>query len=294
LLEGNHIAALEAAGEAVYLDPSKARGYILIGDVHLHEGNLTDAQEAYEKGLLKASRPTRDPTLDEDANFLALEAQAGLSRCALMQGDWDSALVSLQAQLKLDKADPLGATQLLAELHLFRGEFDLARECIADRTESLPDGYLVHGFAHYQCDDLGPATDCLRLALMQNLYLVAALLGEDIPDFGIVHGLEEAGPIFAGDVAIRLEPYLQEHEDAVEFLADLATCPTVMGEITALMDAAKALNATASNEVRENLIASISELRNPERVRATTKVVISELGGPSQASFDSEANDIPC
>ena len=292
--DGQHVKALEAAGESVYLDPSEARGYILIGDIHLHEGDISEAKEAYVKGLAKAKQGKRDPDIDEQGTFLALEAQSGISRCALMLADYDGALDSLLAQLRLDTADPLGAGQLLAELYLFKGDYEKARKVFLDQPPLLPDGFLVAGFAHYECGDLASAVSSLRLALLSNLYLVAALLGEEPPDFGIIHGIEEAGPIFATDVAIRIEPYLSVREEVVEFVADLATCPTVMKEVQAVMDYARALNTTADATERGRMIHELARLRDPSRIDATTPSVLTGLGGLAPPSSAPPASEIPC
>ena len=72
--EGDYVPALESAGEAVYFDPHRADGYLMLGDVHLRKGNLSEAREAFEGARSKAGRQARDGGGDVPA--VALSAAA--------------------------------------------------------------------------------------------------------------------------------------------------------------------------------------------------------------------------
>lgn len=276
---GSYRRALELAGEAVRLDPACPEGYLIIGDAHLFEGETGEAEVAYGKALEKSRRGEFRSDLETDGELPALRAAAGLSRCALVRGDYAGAKEVLVSQIELDPADPLGAALLLAEVHLVLGEFQDAANVLAARPLDMPDQHLALGFARYHCGERGPATESFRMAMLQNPYLVAALLGEDPPDYGIVHGTEQGGPGFARDVATRLAPYLDGSEDALEFLADVATSEIVIGEIRALLDAARALNSVRDPRERERLAMRIGHLRNPARIAAGTADVLRDLPG---------------
>ena len=306
LAEGRTIEALEAAGEAVYLDPNQVGGYVLIGDTHLQSGDLVDAREAYETALSKIERRMRDPRKEELLHFTMLEAQFGIARCALLADSRDESIVALNDLIRLDSSDPLGARQLLAEAHLAGGDprsaltallpiplgehsrSEVVAQALAPLAEvplslnSLPtvtlplppDGHLVAAFAHQANGSGVPASLHARLALMGNLYFMAAILDEPPPDYQLAHGFEEATPEYAMDAALRLKSFLDGHQESLDFLVNLATTPTVMKEVQGFIDAAHTLNTTDDPTVRESSLAEIQSLRDPARLLATTIAVV--------------------
>lgn len=199
LHDGEVIPALEAAGESVYLDPSVPAGYLLIGDIHLREGNFGEAREAFETARKKAGRVARDGGGDEEL----IEALSGVARCDLMVGALEQSVGSLRAVLDADRDDRFGVRQLLAEVHLMLGRPDTSLETLPDGVDAHADAHLVAGFALLDLGRREGAVERIRHALLRNVYLPAAFVGEEPPDLGIVHGTEEAEPEFAVGLADR-------------------------------------------------------------------------------------------
>ncbi|NRA94920.1 MAG: tetratricopeptide repeat protein [Planctomycetes bacterium] len=271
--DGDYVPALESAGEAVYLDPRRPDGYLLLGDVHLREGNLSEAREAFEGARSKAGRRARDGGGDETV----IEALGGLARCDLMAGAWEQAIGSLRRVLQADETDPLGVRQMLAEVQLLLGLPDACLEALPDRASAPADAWLVACFASLE---LGRGRDAVAFAhgaLLRNPYLLACLIGEAPPDFGIVHGAEEGGAGFASDVVDRLSPYLEQRPDRLNTFSEIATTPTVMREVSQFVDLARSLNQEDDDVARESLVLRIAHLRDPGRIRGEAAQVLVEL-----------------
>ena len=273
LLEsGEDVPALEAAGEAVWLDPRRPDGYLLIGEIHLLHGRAADAHEAFVQAVKKPRGGDGDPSLEN-----SLRAHVGLARCDLMTGAWEQAVGALRKVLRLDETDPFGVSQALAEVHLLLGRPDACLEALVSGEAALPDAHLVAAFAHLERRDAGPAVFRARCALLGNVYLLACLIGEEPPDHGIAHGTESAGPLFAQDVGDRLRPYLDSRPDRLGAFTDIAMAPTVMGEVESLIELARGLNREADPDARRRLQLRLADLRNVDRIHAGTSTVLGEL-----------------
>lgn len=272
LEDGEIVPALEAAGESVYLDPKVPSGYLIIGDIHLRQGDFREAREAFDVARKKAARAAREGRGDEEL----IEALSGIARCDLMVGALEQAAGSLRAVLEADAEDRQGVRQLLAEVQLMLGRPDACLEVLSV-DDPQADAHVVAAFALLDLGRRPAAVERLRHALLRNFYLPAAFVGEEPPDLGIVHGTEEAGVEFAVGLADRLLPYTEGRPDHVDFLAMVATAPTVMREVEEIVNAARSLNREADPTVRSSLVARIATLRDPERIRGTTEQVYAEL-----------------
>lgn len=276
--EGDYVPALESAGEAVYFDPHRADGYLMLGDVHLRKGNLSEAREAFEGARSKAGRHARDGGGDE----AVIEALGGLARCDLTAGAWEQAIGSLRRVLEADAADPLGVRQMLAEVQLVLGRPDASLEVLPDRASAPADAWLVACFASLELGRREDAAASAHGALLRNPYLSACLVGEDPPDLGIVHGTEEGGAEFAADAADRLAPYLEQRPDRLDTFSEIATTPTVMREVSQFVELARNLNREDDDVARESLVLRIEQLRDPARIRGEAAQVLVELeAGPT-------------
>lgn len=271
--EGDYVDALESAGEAVYLDPRRPDGYLLLGDIHLREGNLAEAREAFEGARSKAGRVARDGGGDE----AVVEALGGLARCDLMAGAFEQAIGSLRRVLDADAADPLGVRQMLAEVQLLLGRPEACLDELPDRVTAPADAWLVACFANLELGRQEDAVAAAHGALLRNPYLPACLVGEEPPDLGIVHGTDEGGPEFASDAVDRLAPYVEQRPNRLDTFSEIATTPTVMAEVSELVDLARGLNQQEDSAVRESLVLRIADLRDPVRIRAVAGQVVAEL-----------------
>jgi len=267
------VRALEAAGESVYLDPSVPTGYLLIGDIHLSEGRFGEAREAFETGRKKAGRAARDGAGEDDL----IEALSGVARCDLMVGALEQSAGSLRAVLEADHEDRFGVRQLLAEVQLMLGRADASLETLPDGVDAHADAHLVAGFALLDLGRTDDAVERMRHALLRNVYLPAALVGEEPPDLGIVHGTEETEPDFAVGLADRLLPYTEARPDRIDFLVTVATAPSVMREVGEIVERGRSLNVESDPETRSVLISRIQRLREPARVRGNNDQVIAEM-----------------
>ena len=271
--QGDYVSALEAAGEAVYLDPRRSDGYLLLGDVHLREGNLGEAREAFEGARSKAGLSARDGGGDE----AIVEALGGLARCDLMAGAWEQAIGSLRRVLDADASDPLGVRQMIAEVQLLIGRPEASLEALPDRATASADALLVGCFASLEVGRVEDAVAYAHGALLRNPYLPACLVGEDPPDLEIVHGTEEGSADFAADIAARLSPYLEQRPERIDTFSEIATTPTVMREVSELVELAKSLNREDDPEARNSLALRIGHLRDPSRLRDVLAEVLVEL-----------------
>jgi len=272
LADGADVPALEAAGEAVWFDPRRPDGWLVLGEIHLRHDRVREARGSFDRARRGAAR--RDGDGEESAAML--EALAGLARCDLLSGSLEQSVGSLRKVLEVDPSDPLGLRQLLAEVQLMLGQADACLSTLEKLTTPLPDGHVVAGFAHLERSDLAAATFRFRSALLGNPYLPACLVGEDPPDHGIVHGADEAGPAFARDLADRIAPWIASRPDRLDTFSRIATTPTVQEEVGELIELARALNHEADPEIRQRLATRLGDLRHPGRIHAGVDTVITE------------------
>ncbi len=270
--------AMEAAGRAVYMDPQRPDGYLVLGDLNLGLGDLEEARAAFHSARSKAGRVARDGGGEE----LLTEALTGLARCDLLAGAHEQALGSLRRVLESDPEDRGGVRQLVAEVELQLGRPAACLDSLTDLSAAQADGWLVSSLANFELGRLEHGAGLAHGALLRNPYLPACLVGEDPPDLGIVHGAEGSDPTFAADVAERLAPWLEEHHDVLDAFCRAATTPLVMEEVSDLVEAARGLNREEDAAIRASLIARVTELRDPERIMAQAPRVASQMnsGGP--------------
>ena len=209
-----------------------------------------------------------------------MEALAGRAHCEWLLGNYELALGTLREGADLDADWGEGMAQLRAELQLLLGRPDRTLEALdVERAEGevTADAVLVAAVAWLDRGREDRASECARRAFLGNLYLVAALLGEELPDFGLTHGTFEAGPEFALSATDRLAPYFESRPERVDDLVRIASTPTVRGEVESLIRTAQALNGESDPDQRRRLIARLSDLRNPSRLKAGTEAVLGEL-----------------
>lgn len=278
LLEAEAFDAAKAeAGEAVYRDPHRAEGFLLLGDIHLGALEPEEAADAYRQARRKARRQALGGDA-EAARAVELEAFAGEARCHLLLGNLEQAAGVLKALLDVDRSDPLGAAPGLAEVLLRLGRPDGAVAALASASELPPEAHVVAALAHLDLGDTFEAVVQVRRALLGNFYLLAHLLGEEPPEFGIRHGVEEATPEHAADAGERLRDHLESRPDRLEEITAVAATPSVQAEVSALLDLALRLNAESGEAERTGLQRRIDDLRSADRIRASNPQVLEELG----------------
>ncbi|HYC76980.1 MAG TPA: tetratricopeptide repeat protein, partial [Planctomycetota bacterium] len=273
-LHGDLKTALALAGEAVRLAPERPDGYLALGDLNLRFGDLLEARRSYEAAERKAG----------SSRAVALEALAGRGRVAHAAGDFDGAARLFDRALGADPTDPFGVRPPLAEVRLLLGDAPAALAAAAPADDALPDEHLVASWAARRAGDPVEAIARARLALFGNLYLLAAILDEPAPELGLVHGVEEATPDYAREVAERLRPIVDADPEAADFLARVASSRTTAEEAGAFVAAARALLGEPDPARRAAHVATLNRLRDPERVRRTSAAVFAEIESDDAAA----------
>jgi tetratricopeptide (TPR) repeat protein len=276
--DGDLKAALAAAGEGVRLSPERPEGYLVLGDLNLAFGDLLEARRCFEAAAAKSKAALND------AAFVGASARRGLARTARLSGDVAAAAAEYAALLESTPDDP--ALSEATEAFLETGDVVRAKRCVRPADDATPDDHLVAAIVHVREGLFEEAATRARLAFLGNLYLLAAILDEEPPDLGLVHGIEEATADYAKDAAERLRSILAPDSPEADLFALWASTPIVSEETAAFVDAARALGAESDPARRREHSAAILKLRDVGRVRATSPQVLrqaADLDAPSEA-----------
>lgn len=262
--------ALEAAGFVVAAEPERPEGYSLLGDVHLERCELDEAAFAYEKAVAKSERAGK-------ASASALFNLSRLAETEILRGDLDRAILALERFLAHDPIDDDGVRNVLAELMLRRGRYPEVLRLQSKRDDLPPDACLVLAFAYLETGDVAEAVVSTRSVFLSNLFILAALLTEDPPEFDFTQHGETTTQAFAMELIERLADYLRSHSSRVDAIAAIAQSDLVQYEVAALITCAKALNKERAAPLRQRLLTRIRCLRDPARLRATSAEVLEDL-----------------
>jgi tetratricopeptide (TPR) repeat protein len=254
---GRNRAAMEQAGLGVRLDLGRPEGYLLLGELNLREGDLVEARRSFTAAEQRARGAERCAAL------------AGLAHVAALAGDLDGARSAYESALREDDSDPLNLRCALAEVLLGLGDAAGARTVLARCDDDSVDAFVLSGLAHWEAGDLGEAIAAVRRACLANLYLAPLLRGEDVPELGLVPGVEEASAEHAAALIARLEPYLRKRPGAVGLLAGVASAPVAMREEARLVALARELAREPRDAARARLKREIADLRDARRIRST-------------------------
>ncbi len=268
---GDLKAALAAAGEAVRRDTERPEGYVVLGDLNLEFGDLLEADRCYAAGAEKCK------PLGRDAAEIATAAAIGKARVRRIEGDFSAANAAYRAVLAADPADGAGVGAEAAEAAIASGDAVFAAGLIAPLDAAAPDEHFIAQVALRRTDREAEAMVRGRLALFGNLYLLAALIEDEPPELGLVHGFEEATPEYAADAAERLRSWLEDDSDAADGLAVLASTPTVAAEVGRFVEIARSLQSEADPSRRQVLLTELASLRDEGRLIATTGQVLAEI-----------------
>ena len=213
------------------------------------------------------------PEGDPDVRFLE-------ARRLLEAGSYKAAMEQAGYGLRLDLERPDGYL-ILGELNLLTGDpvearrnFRAAARCAGVSPEVL----VLGAVAAFLLGDLGAAAQSARRAYLENVYLAAAISGEPLPRYDLVHGIPEATPDHAAEVAGRLRPVLEAEEGAARFLRAVAESPVSRQDRERFVAAAKKLQREPEIAARRDLQRALDELRDPERIAATSDDLVARLG----------------
>lgn len=279
---GDLKAALAAAGEAVRRDTERPEGYVVLGDLNLEFGDLLEADRCYAAAAEKAR------VFGRDAAEIATAAAIGKARVRRIEGDFVAANAAYRAVLAADPTDGAGVGAEAAEAAIASGDAVFAAGLLAPLDAAAPDEHFIAHVVLGRIEREAEAVVRGRLALFGNLYLLAALIEDEPPELGLVHGFEEATPEYAADAAERLRPWLEDDPDAADGLAALASTPTVSAEVGRFVEIAKTLQREGDPARRQALLAELSALRDESRLIATTGRVLEEIAA------DLAPDDRPC
>ena len=274
--------ALAAAGEAVRADRTRPEGFQLIGEINLEAGQHAEARVAFSRAAERA-RHLKD---DVEGHDLCLDAESGRARTELAAGNASEARAILEGVLQSEGSDLPELLEWLAVARLQDDDPAAAIESLEAGASEGPAAQLCRSVALLAVGSEPEGVVALRRALLLNFYLVAALVGEDPPDLGLEHGIEESTPEAAREAVARLGPFLDRHPAIVRLLIDVATTPMVGAEVEEALDLARALNAEPLPSVRSAHSCRLAELRDTRRLRDSVGLVLSELPPPDEAGFD--------
>jgi tetratricopeptide (TPR) repeat protein len=241
------------------------------------------------RGARGAEGPHRTDAPEGDPDLRFAEA-----RRLLDAGKYKAAMEQAGYGLRLDLERPDGYL-ILGELNLLTGDPVEARRnfrAAARCAGTSPDVLLLGAVAAFLLGDLSAAAQSARRAYLENVYLAAALSGEEVPDFGLVHGIPEASPGHAVELAGRMRPLLASEEGAARFLRAVSSSRLATEDRERFVSIAKKLQREPRIGARQELQKALDELRDPERIAATSEEMLAALesgygcGEPPGGSFE--------
>ncbi len=272
LATGDVARALERAGEAVYLDPERPEGFVLLGDIHLAGLDPEEALTAFEVGHEKALR------LRDEGQVLAALALSGQAKAHFMCGRLEAATLPLERLLADHPEDGGGAVSILAQAYLESGRSADCRRVLAAHPDRLDSGlHLIEALVELR--DGRHETACLaaRRAYLANLHLLGALMEEETPDFGLTVGDDRGSRDAATDLAERLGEYFEACPSGLDDLESIADNEVVEAELLLALEAARALNRERDVRLRAEWIERLSDLRAEPRLLLSNGPVVAGL-----------------
>lgn len=274
LAQGDAARAAERAGEAVYLDPSRPEGFLLLGDIHLAELDTEEALTAYERGHEKAVG------LGEEGQGLAALGLAGMAKALLLQGRIEAAAEVLERLLAEHPDEGSAAVSLLAHCRIELNRADAALLLLQRYPDPSDAGlHLAAALAYLRVGSGELACLAARRAFLANLHLLGALMEEETPDLGLLVGDERGSRETAGDLAERWGDYFGQDPKALDDLERIADNPVVEAELLAALEAARALNRERDPALRATLIERIRDLRSEARLLISNEAAAASLRG---------------
>ncbi len=281
LLEARELAekgairtAMERAGEAVRLDASRPEGYLLLGEFNLLDGDPDEALRTFSAARAKAARARQD--FLQDPTEVRLLAATGEGHALRVLGRHKDAALAYAAALAEDASDPLGLSVHCCESWLAAGDTVRACGVIPPVDGATPDAHLVAAFACMRAGQRKEFVVRARLAMLNNLYVLSALVSGETPDFGLVHGVVDSTPEAARGFAERLGPIIKADPSLVDAIAAVAAAPGPAADMERFLICAKRLTREADPLVREGITREIDLLRDEARIRATSDAVLAD------------------
>ena len=262
--------ARSLAGEAVLLTPRSPEGFLIIADAQAAEGELDEAFDAYQRAERKAQRQG-----SEAAEFWR-EAVWGCARINLLLERLEAAAGDLRRLLAELEDQPSGVVQLLAEVYLRLGHPQRALEVVPD-GEGRAEAHLLRALAFFDLERDAEAICECRLAFFHNLYLVAAVHGDEAPDHGLSDDAGLGNVEEAEEFGERLRRWFDARPEMVDRVVAVACLPGVIPEVRRAIEIGRLLGQALSEGEQQGLEAELATLRDPERIRVGSDELLSQL-----------------
>ena len=195
LEQGKPEEALQWYARALDLDPDNASAWCGRGRAHFDMGRLERADRDFRKALLCAKRALearggpRRWWVDPDTRPY-LQALHGKGLCRFWRARHEDAVRAFRQLLRLAPGDPLDVRFLLGETYFRMGDVDHAvREW--RHVGDDPDALYNLGLAYFFRGEFVRSVHAFRLAIFENLFLVARLtdarIVSDVPRYSGTH-----------------------------------------------------------------------------------------------------------
>lgn len=281
LLEARELAekgairtAMERAGEAVRLDASRPEGYLLLGEFNLLDGDPDEALRTFTAARAKAARARQD--FLQDPAEVRLLAATGEGHALRVLGKHKDAALAYAAAMAEDASDPLSLATHCCESWLAAGDVTRACGVLPPIEGASPDAHLVAAFACLKAGQRKEFVVRARLAMLGNLYLLSAMVSGETPDFGLVHGMNDATPEAAVGFAERLLPLVRSDPTLVDALAAVAASAGPASDMTRFLGCAQRMTREPDAGLRNKIAEELELIRDEARIRATSDAVLTD------------------
>ncbi|MBN1442115.1 MAG: VOC family protein [Planctomycetes bacterium] len=129
--------------------------------------------------------------------------------------------------------------------------------------------------------DIEEAAACLRAGFFENMFLAAELLGLESEKPAMWHPGAYAEPRAAQEYVSRYGKLWDEHEDALQFLAEVWSDPLVRSEIRSFVNMSKAILQTQNEHQQADLIRERERFGDLRRIRRTQSEILERLSSGS-------------
>lgn len=257
-------------------------------------GDHSGAEDAWTRALSKA-RALHDRDSDDQTEQWIVHALDGLGRLQRMRGALEQAVGTHREQLAIDPSDPLEVRGSLSELELLLGDANAALATSEAVEEPSAGDFLVRALAFLEAGNPRGAVIPARRALLHNPLLVAALIGEEMPEIDLHEGDEEDPAEEARELAERLQAWLEVRPERLDAITTIATAPAVMQDVEAWLAVHREFDDDLSDEDQERLIGRMRQIDDPARMAIDVDAILDDLEADTAVQFvdDPDAAELP-